>query len=71
MNYNHALSVPAGTTMAAGNFHSFVYGTDGELTVLMKDGTTASFRGTVGQQIHMNYSKIIGTGSGVTGIALS
>ena len=71
MNYNHALTITNGVTSASGSYHSFVFGGSGELNVLMKDGTTASFRGTAGQQIHMNYTVVNGTLTGVTGIALS
>ena len=71
MNYNHALAIVAGTTSAVGSYHSFVFGGNGDINVTMKDGNAATFRGTAGQQIHMNYTKVNGALTGVTGIALS
>tara|TARA_Y100000004_G_scaffold152605_1_gene175802 strand:+ start:1486 stop:1704 length:219 start_codon:yes stop_codon:yes gene_type:complete len=72
MNYNHATSITNGVTSASGSYHSFVYGSDGEVNVTMKGSDNAvTFRGTVGQQIHMNYTVVNGALTGVTGIALS
>jgi len=72
MNYNHALTITNGVTSASGQYHSFVFGGSGEVNVTMKDGGDAvTFRGTAGQQIHMNYTVVNGALTGVTGIALS
>ena len=71
MNYNHALNITNGVTSANGQYHSFVFGGSGEVNVTMKDGDAVTFRGTAGQQIHMNYIVVNGALTGVTGIALS
>ena len=72
MNYNHATSISAGVTSPHGSYHSFVFGGSGEVNVTMKGSDNAvTFRGTAGQQIHMNYDVVNGALTGVTGIALS
>ena len=72
MNYNHALAITNGVTSPPGSFHSFVFGGSGEVNVTMKGSDNAvTFRGTAGQQIHMNYTVVNGALTGVTGIALS